>query len=195
MLNTELSVVNDMLGLLGEAPVNDLDSFHPMVPRALQTLRTTSGNLQGNRWWFNTEVIELVPQADTGHIMLPVDTLSVDPITKLPRTTQRGSRLYNLDDNSFVFTTNVTCELRRDIPFDDLPNTARAAIAAQAQLAFQNPIDGDAGKTRNLQTTFRDALMQLNAEHTRNVKANMLRRPGVLDAMHGIGGRRAPFYR
>lgn len=195
MLHTELSVVNDMLGLLGEAPVNDLDSFHPMVPRALQTLRTESGNLQNGRWWFNSETMTLTPDPTNSFIMLPEDTISVDPVDKLPRTAQRGRRLYNLDDNTFVFTQPVKCEVKRDLPFDDLPNSVRAAIAARAKLAFQSPIDGDVNKTRNLKDELRDAMITLRSEHTRMVKANMLRRQDIQFAMNGIANRRPRFYR
>ena len=180
MLHSRLSVVNDMLGLLGESPVNDLDSFHPMVPKALNVLDTASGEVQSGRWWFNTEITKLIPQVDSGHLLLPDNTVSVDVLTERPRTAQRGRKLYNLDDNTFKFTAPLEVELRVEYPFDELPNIVRAYIAAAAMLRFQNTIDGDDAKTRRLMTQAKDARMELNAEHTRQVKANMLRRPGPL---------------
>lgn len=183
MLNTKLTVVNDMLGLLGELPVNDLDSFHPMVPRALQTLETTSGDIQSRQWWFNTETVELQPQSDSKYIMLPNNTLSVDTVSPRPATTQRGNRLYNLDDNTFEFDAPVTVRLRMYFDFDELPNAARAYIAAEAMMRFQNTIDGDDAKTRRLMQQVKDAKAELQAEHTRQIKANMLRRNGPIQLM------------
>jgi hypothetical protein len=58
---TTLSIVNEMLGLLGELPINDLDAFHPVVPRALAALSTANATIQAKPWWFNTEFPTLAP--------------------------------------------------------------------------------------------------------------------------------------
>lgn len=191
MLHTELSVVNDMLALLGEAPINDLDAFHPMVPRALQTLRTVSGEVQTRKWWFNDVPTQLTPQADTGFILLPADTVSVDTYEQWPSVAQVGNRLFNVTENTFVFTKPTWVQLQRELDFNSLPNSARAYIATVAQLRFQNPIDGDATKTTALKEQKRETYMVFNAEHIRRVQANMLHRPGVLYATYKIAGRRA----
>lgn len=180
MLYSRLSVVNDMLGLLGESPVNDLDSFHPMVPKALNVLDTTSGEIQSDRWWFNTEDRELIPQVDTGFLMLPDNTVSVDSLSSRYQVAQRGRKLYDLKNNTFVFTEPLKVRLCVYYPFDELPNIARAHIAAEALLRFQNTIDGDDTKTRRLIKQATDTKAKFQAEHTRQVQANMLRRPGPL---------------
>lgn len=189
MIST-LTVVNDMLGLLGEAPINDLDAFHPMVPRALAQLSTANTTIQGDRWWFNTEFPTLVPQVGTGNILLPTDTLAVDSIQRSPAVAQRGNRLYNLDDSTDVFTEEVKVRLQREVPFDDLPSNPRAYIAAVAKLAFQGTIDGDQQKTGLLREEVKLTHAIFNSEHIRNVRANMLARPGVALRLATIVGQR-----
>ena len=65
ILITTLSIVNEMLGLLGELPVNDLDAFHPVVPRALSSIDTAQSSIQADQWWFNVETPTLIPQVVT----------------------------------------------------------------------------------------------------------------------------------
>lgn len=189
MINT-LSVVNEMLGTLGELPVNDLDAFHPVIPKAIAKLGTINSTIQAERWWFNTEYPTLTPQAGSGEIMLPTDLLSVDSIAQWPAVAVRGNRLYNLDDSTYVFTRPLPMRLHREIPFDELPMLARAYIGVAAVLSFQTDIDGDPIKMDKLEQRVAQTRALCNAEHSRNVRANMLQRPGVLAALNRMRGHR-----
>lgn len=189
MIST-LSTVNDMLGLLGELPINDLDAFHPVVPKAISVIDTTNAVVQGDAWWFNTETITLSPQAGFKDILLPSDTLAVDSVDGIPHITQRGPRLYNLDTASIEFDKPVAVVLRRLIPYEDLPHNARSYIRARALLAFQNTIDGDSVKSREIKAEVQNTFMVLNSEHIRNRKVNMLARPGVARILHNMRGNR-----
>lgn len=189
MIST-LSTVNDMLGLLGELPINDLDAFHPVVPKAVSVIITTSAVVQGDAWWFNTETITLSPQAVTKEILLPSDVLAIDTSTSVPQVTQRGPRLYNLDGATLQFNAPVQVTLRRLVAYEELPHNARAYIRARALLAFQNTIDGDAVKSREIKDEVKNTYMVLNAEHVRNRKVNMLTRPSVGRILNNIRGNR-----
>lgn len=187
-INT-LSVTNDMLGLLGELPINDLEQNHPVVPRALEHIRYENAVLQAEKWWFNCENTRVYPQPN-GQILLPNDTLSADNFTRYPNLAVRGNRLYNLDKGTDRFDEPVDLRIHRLVPFDEAPVTARAHVAARAKLAFQASIDGDPEKTRLLSREFQESLMRLNAEHTRNTKANMFNRPYVQVVRNHIMGTR-----
>lgn len=193
ILITTLSIVNEMLGLLGELPVNDLDAFHPVVPRALASIDTAQSSIQADQWWFNVERPILVPQVGTKYILLPSDCLSVDSVARSPRLSMRDGRLYNNDDSTFEFTDSVQVVLHRLVAFDDLPMSARAYIGAEALLHFQNSIDGDATKTQLLGDRRTRAHVTFNSEHIRRVGANMLARPGVVAALSNIVGYRRNF--
>lgn len=188
MAISRLTVVNDMLALLGELPLNDLDAFHPVVPRALATLDNVNETTQAGNWWFNTEYPKLVPQVGSGFIMLSDDLLSCDSIAQFPRVTQRGSRLYNLDDSTYVFTNDVQVRINRLIPFDDLSTMPRSFVRIAALVAFNSTIDGDADKGRQLAGEYERTYMAFNSEHIRHMKTNMFNRPGMQRTLNRMIG-------
>lgn len=187
-----LDVVNDCLALLGELPVNDLETPHPAVPGARRLLTNTNELLQADRWWFNTEFTTLTPQVGNKRIVVPGDTAAIDTIPRRPGVTVRGTYLYDTDKGSYEFGAPMEVRLHRVVPFDQLPLSARRYISAEAQLRFQNTIDADALKTRELKEERTMAYRLMNAEHIRNVRANMLTRPGVAYVLNNMQGQ-SPF--
>lgn len=185
-----LSVVNDMLGLLGERRVNDLLEPHPMIPDALAKLETASSYVQADLWWFNVEYPTLIPQSDTGQILVPNDTASCDSLTQYPRLAVRGRRLYNLDDVTDVFDKPIRVRLHRIIPFDDCPVVAKVHIAARAKLDFQKDYDGDQSKAQILLKEVQDSYNRMHAEHIRSANSNLLYKPSVLAKLANIVGGR-----
>lgn len=192
MALTTLDVVNDMLGLLGERPVNALNEPHPMIPAALSKLANSSAIVQGDLWWFNVEYPTLTPQTGTGYLLVPNDVAACDSLTQYPRLAVRGNRLYNLDDVTDVFTEPLRVRLHRVVPFDDCPLLARSYIAARAKLDFQKDYDGDSMKAQILAQDIKDTYARMHAEHTRNARANLLYKPSVASKLMSIvGGRPA----
>lgn len=186
----KLDIVNQMLGLQGERPINDLESTHPSLSGALLYLDSWNAQIQATRWWFNTENATLTPQLGTGFIRLPNNTLAFDIPNRSPNITTRGDRLYNLDTQSYVFESPVQGVLHRLIDFDDLPILARAYIGARAKLGFQDSYDADQIKTANLKQEVQMTYGNMNAEHIRVVSANMFNRPGVAAQLANIRGNR-----
>lgn len=189
MINT-LSLVNEMLGTLGEAPINDIDAFHPLVPRAVTTIDTTNYLIQSDAWWFNTERLTLTPQVGTKEILLPSDCMSVDIAERRPRVAMRNGKLYNLDESTYEFSNSVAVVLRRLVPFEQTPPSARAYIGARAVQKFQTSIDGDSTKMRELKSDTAAAYIVFNAEHIRNSQVNFLARSGVQEILHSMRGSR-----
>lgn len=187
---SKLDVVNQMLGLQGERPVNSLESTHPSIPGALLYLDTTDAEVQATRWWFNTEKAELSPQLGTGFIKLPNNCITFDSYGRLPHLTVRGDRLYNTDDRTYVFTAPVQGKLQRLVPFDELPLLARVYIGTSAMLKFQNNYDADTTKSRMLMEQRKEAYGNMNSEHIRIVGANMFNSPGVAVSLSEIRGNR-----
>jgi len=187
---TTLSIVNEMLGTVGELPLSDLDAFHPMVSAGLLKLNTANAIVQGDKWWFNTDMITLTPQVDTGYILLPEDTLAVDSVSHRPHVAMRGSKLYNLDDSTDVFTDPMDCVLHRLIAFDDLPPNARSYVGAVALQMFQITYDGDATKAKDIEQRVNLTRIMCSAEHTRRKQVNMFNRPGVAYHLQRIVGYR-----
>jgi len=188
---TKLDVVNDMLALLSEAPLNTLEEDHDLVPSCLAALRNASYREQSKAWWFNQELVTLSPDAGTGNIMLPSDTIRVDPTNGQLNYVQRGRRLYKAyalpSEDRYKFTQPVAVELVRLIDFEDLPVAAQLFISASAKLQFQTNYDGDASAIAMLQQEYRDTLITLNGEHIRNRDVNLLNRPSTSYLLGTIG--------
>lgn len=194
MAFTQLDVVNSMLGLVGELPLNTVDTTHPLVPAAVAAISTQTSLVQSDFWWFNVEYPTLMPQAGSGFLLVPNDTASADSLCQTPRTSVRGDRLYNLDDITYVFTSPLRVRLHRVLPFADTPLVARAHIAAKAKLEFQMAYDGDGTKAQIIQQEIKETYIRLHSEHIRNAKANMLMRPSVQHTLNSITGSRPYVY-
>ncbi len=194
MAYSTLEVVNSMLGLLGELPVNSINDPHTLIPAALAAITNQNALVQVDFWWFNVEYPTLIPQAGSGLILVPDDAASVDSLTQYPRLAVRGNRLYNLDDITDVFTQPMRVRLHRVLPFSDAPAIARAHIAAKAKLEFQMAYDGDGTKAQFIQQEIKETYIRLHSEHIRNAKANMLMRPSVQHTLNRITGSRPYVY-
>jgi hypothetical protein len=193
---SKLEVVNSMLALLGETPLNAIDEDHDLTASALNILKVANYREQAKAWWFNKEVVTLSPDSSTGHIFIPADTIKIDPTRTTLDYVARGRRLYRpyatASEDKWVFTSNVECELVRLLDFEDLPVTAQLFVQASARLEFQNTQDGDPNRTAGLNKEYTGAFITLNAEHIRNRDANVLRRPSIQRALNNIGYQASP---
>jgi hypothetical protein len=166
-----LTVLNDMLGTMGESPLASLEEPHEFKGAGLSKLDQESRLCQARGWWFNMETITLQPMVN-GRIALSGDTISVR--TGDSTITQRGRYLYDLKNGTDIFTQSVTVVLIRLIPFEDLPESIAGYIAAKAIMYFQNLYDADSTKMRELKEQAARARADANQEDIRNKKANLI---------------------
>lgn len=178
-----LDVVNDCLATLGEAPLNTLLEPHEFRGTAQRLLTKASRRIQAPGWWFNTEAITFTPNP-TGQIVLPGDYLkwqsgvrSSDMLVRSeakPWLVERGGRLYDTRTRSFVLTENVTGELVRELPFEQLPAIINDYVAAETVLKFQSHFDGDNSRRQELTQAWVLARTAANAENTRQLGVNFI---------------------
>lgn len=160
-LTTELDAVNSMLETIGESPVNTLEvSGLGDVSIAINTLRRTSREVQSRGWEFNTEVMMLSPDED-GYINIPAEALKADPVSRDYTYVQRGTKLYDKVNNTFVFTVAITLEVIWLLDFATLPEPARHYIAVKASRRFQNKVLGSQEVYAFTKEDERDALAEL----------------------------------
>lgn len=189
-----LSVVNEMLGTMGESPLNSLDDPHTFLGAALNMLDKNDATIQARGWWFNTEDITLPPSALDSAIYLPGDTISVNVYPTLggastSNIVQRGRRLYNTNGGTYVFASPVRVSLKRRVDFEDMPETAAQYIASLALLQFQSLYDGDTAKSRELSSRVNGpagTFQAIQREHTRESQANLLRSNPRLQRLKSI---------
>lgn len=185
---SELDVVNEMLSTLGEAPLNELDDEHPLVPAARRIIRIASYRIQAEAWWFNQEHVTLGNDPDTGEVMVPADAIRVDPKDRNWNLVQRGRRLYDPENATYNIRESVPAVLVRNIPFNDLPPTVQHAVSLTAQVEFNKSYDGDETKLSMLGAALNLARASMHAEHIRNVDANLLLAPAHQAKINFIRG-------
>jgi hypothetical protein len=138
-LTTELEAINEMLNAIGEGQVSSIDTGNADVQQCVRLLRDHSRKVQKRGWWFNTDAeYEITPDGNS-NLILPANTLRVDPVGddrwEKPWV-QRGTKLYDPNDHTFVFTESVKVDLVLGLAWEELPQTARDYITACAGLEF-----------------------------------------------------------
>mgnify|MGYP003655188881 FL=1 len=146
-LTTELESVNQMLGHVGEAPVNSLADTAALpisASTALTTLREVSKEVQTEEWHFNT-VTDYEPiKEDTGKLRLPDETLFADAVDKTVDVVQRGVYLYDRKNQTSVFSATLKVDLTVQLSWDELVEAARRYITLRASRIFQGRVVGSA---------------------------------------------------
>ena len=136
-----LDAVNVVLQARGERPTAQLGASARSAAReAEDALASQSSIVQGQGWNFNTDhSVELVPNT-SGEILLPEGLITFTP-ERIPtgsRPVDRGGRLYDSGNNTYVFSGPVTATLLFLLPFTDLPQPARWYIALSAAYEYGN---------------------------------------------------------
>lgn len=167
----EITVVNAMLATMGESPLNSIEDPHAFRAACLSTLDSEDARIQAKGWWFNQEVVTMTPQTND-RIPLPGDAISVR--TPARNIVQRGRYLYDTDTGDYLFYAPVKIELIRRVPFGDLPESAAQYIKACSVVQFQTNYDGDTAKTRDLRIIEARTFAEINIDHIRNRRSNMI---------------------
>ena len=142
---TELEAINTMLSTIGESPVNAVeDTGNVDVVIARQILQTASREVQARGWHFNTEINYTITPDSEGYLVLPNTVLKVD--TVYPDSSKdvvvRGSRLYDREKHTYVFTDAVKVDMTILLTFDELPEVARNYVTIRASRIFQERVVG-----------------------------------------------------
>ena len=148
---TELDAVNEIIGAIGEAPVNTLDNMNNVdVINAMRLLRGVNRRVQSKGWSFNLiESYTLNPDVFTKRIPWSATFLFIKG-TDGTKYTKRGEYLYDFDNQTEIFEKAITVEVILLVDFEDMPEAARNYITAKASKQFQTRYLGDAALTEEL---------------------------------------------
>ena len=146
---TELECINIMLAAIGEAPINTLTGTLPVdAVTAQRTLAEINKDVQNEGWSFNQEFNVKLTRDGTNQIALGTDMLKVDAnVFDHPTidVIQRGLKMYDRKNNTYVFDTDLTCNVTYFRDFDELPEPARRYINVRAARVFVDRLVGDDG--------------------------------------------------
>ena len=172
---TELECINIMLAAIGEAPVNSLTGTVPVDVRIAQsTLIEVNKQVQSEGWSFNTEIDVTLTRDGSNNIPLGTDVLRVDAQTHDHPSIdpiQRGLKLYDRKNNTFVFDEDIRCTVVYFRSFDELPEQARSYMTIKAARIFVDRLVSDQSLrtyTQEDEIRARSVLMETdlsNADH------------------------------
>lgn len=167
---TTIEAVNLILGAIGEAPVSVLITTNQDVNTALRYLDEAQRELTSKGLWFNTECIDIEPNI-AGEYELAPNVYTALPVGwSYKHFVQRGRKLYNLDDNTFIdHTEPLTVEIVIGLEFEDLPEEARQGIFYKTIRRFGDRIIGSSilhGLTAGDELAASAALMTRHLEHS-----------------------------
>ena len=172
---TELECINIMLAAIGEAPVNSLTGTVPVDVRIAQsTLTEVNKQVQAEGWSFNTEIDVTLTRNASNNVVLGTDVLRVNPQTHDHPSIdaiQRGLKLYDRKNNTFIFDEDLKCTVVYFRSFDELPEQARSYMTIKAARIFVDRLVSDQSLrtyTQEDEIRARSVLMETdlsNADH------------------------------
>ena len=172
---TELECINIMLAAIGEAPVNSLTGTVPVDVRMAQsTLTEVNKQVQSEGWSFNTELDVTLTRDANNNVVLGTDVLRVDAQTHDHPSIdpiQRGLKLYDRKNNTFIFDEDLKCTVVYFRSFDELPEQARSYMTIKAARVFVDRLISDQSLrtyTQEDEIRARSVLMETdlsNADH------------------------------
>lgn len=183
MTNT-LDVLNHMLNVIGESPVSTVSSDHPSVLAAMVELNRVKREMQTRGWWFNTEYNLKLSPNELGQILVPSDTLYIDPVDAKSRLVKRGGKLYDPVQHTFVLGQPIFVNVVLLLPVEDLPESAAMYVMHKSAYDFYVNDDGDETKSNRLEKQVDRAWARLQQEELRVLNLNALNRPQVAHLRH-----------
>lgn len=136
-----LEAVNLMLRTIGQAPISSLAIVDTNTDAeiAKQVLTDTSREVQEMGWHWNIEKKYLIEPDLNGYLWLPNNTLKVDTVYKSKKTmdlVERGNRLYDRVEHTFVVNKEAYVDVVVLLDFEDLPQVAKWYITVKAARVF-----------------------------------------------------------
>lgn len=202
---SELEVINVLISSLGEAPVTQ---FNPSpssdVDLALIALNEADKQVQNKGWEWNRTYQLPLALDQSGFVQLPENTLRVVQAYSTSGNlgfnsqngmgllvTQRGERLYDQVNHTFVFTQAPAVDLIMRLQWCDIPDIFRNWIGFSALQKFQSRIQQSSIVLQANPRDIQDAMTtceQWQDEQSRQsaIKGNT----NVISSLYGIGGMR-----
>lgn len=165
--------INEILLSLNEAPLDIDDDVADIQIATIidKQLDITKKKILSKGWHFNTITMSLMPNV-SGYIVIPESFISVDGTDT--DVIVRDWKLYDKENNTFVFTDAVECEIVQDIDFDDIPYHFSNYITAQASLETYINIIGNTDDIAIRRMAVDNARIDALREDANSIDGNLL---------------------
>lgn len=184
---TLLESVNLCLHALGETRVSSTDIRHPTVDLAISTIRIKQRGLLEQGKWFNTTRVRMYPN-DEGRVEYPVDALTVQDACGRKVYAMRQRMLFNVTDNTAIFSAPVDLTVMYDVDFEDLPECVATVVTYRAVRAiYVGDFGNDSSVSDHVQNE-QQAYLTMDMLHMRNMQYNTRSRKGFRRLRNALQG-------
>lgn len=152
--------INLALQVIGEQIIENDVSIEGIyeAEQADLLIENVKEELLSEGWTFNTdEAWSLAPDVE-GYITVPADVIRVDTASNYIR---KDGKLYDKDNQTYKFTSAVSCDIVWDLEFDVLPPIMQQYITLKASRILHQRLVGDADVLSILVQDERDALVRV----------------------------------
>ena len=182
---TEIDAINRMLRYIGELPIpndiaiDDLPEGHEAVI-ARTILQETLREEQEEKWWFNSFKMTYTPNT-AGYITLPYNLVSLQSTQTNKKYLVNGNDLYDVNNETKVFTEPVTLNVLLSIDFADVPDIFRTYVVLKASKQLHTYLNADATTQKDLLGLLQLQRIKLDREHIRQSKVNLVKGSRLAD--------------
>ena len=171
-LITELEVVNSVLSVAGDNPVQSLDDTYQPVFIIKQMLLNISRTMQSKGYWFNNEYgVTLTPSTINSKIILPFNIIRFDPVDN--RFVARGLNVYDRTDRTNIITDDIVADITLQLEFEELPQVAREYIRTACRIQYNNEYFGETNFKQEWLSEFNEAKLALDKADIENESISM----------------------
>lgn len=182
---TLIDGINRMLRYLGELPVpndiaiDDLPEGHEAV-MARTILEETIREEQENKWWFNWFKQTYTPN-NSGYITIGSNIISLEATTTRSRYLVNGSDLYDVNNQTKIFTEPVTLNTLVEVRFDDLPQVFQTYVILIAAKHLHVYLNGDETTQRELELKIQGQRHKVDKEDMKYSNFNLIKGSKLID--------------
>ena len=145
----------------------------PVAEQASLLVDQLNRKHQARGWWFNYSLKYTYTPDGSGNIAIASTILSVQPWDQEKIYAIRDGQLYDMGNNTNVFSGNVDVTQITLIDFDDAPPVWQEYIAYEAALQLHQKVRGDSGSSRTVLQERDRAWSTVNSQDTRARKRNI----------------------
>lgn len=183
-----LDAMNRGLPLLQTAPVSGLDSLHPMASRLKLQISFELEDLLSKGYWFNTQEYVLVPEYD-GRLHVPNNSKAIYPLDSTALVEARGDYLFDLQNNTFVFSGQMRVRCIVALDFEVLPDYAANVVLWRAtHKVYCARFDASDSTAQQLSAWRSEASALLDREHLRKRRYSTLNSGPAARFLHALRG-------
>lgn len=147
-VTTELEAINTALSAIQAQPVSSLTGqMSADLSVAINVLAEIRRTVCLRAWAFNSEEkVVYSPASSTGFINLPSDVLRADVHDGYNTdvdVVQRGTKLYDKIAHSYVFSSDLTCDVVKLLAWNDLPEAVRRYIMIRTARVMVDRLEGE----------------------------------------------------